>query len=339
MMKTTKKLTVAVIMLLLANASYGQWTNLSTARLSVTNATQNLGVGTSWPQERLDIYGSGDNIQLRNYSETEAGLIMRDHDNQTTEFGKLLWNSGGDNEFDFYINDASTPKMTLNKDGDLGIGITAPQERLQVNGNAKIGDQWGNNVSLGAVTSSANFVSKYVGFNLSHDGTNWSVYNNSVNGASGILTKNTGKLLFVSVPTNVGTISDNTIAIDYSVMSIYQSSTEGRVVMGTANRDANLYVNGIAKAHRIEVLATVWSDFVFDDQYHLPSLMEVEEYIQKNNHLPDVPSEKEVMKKGIDLGEMDAILLQKIEELTLYTIEQQKIIDHLKNEVDELKVK
>jgi hypothetical protein len=80
-----------------------------------------------------------------------------------------------------------------------------------------------------------------------------------------------------------------------------------------------------------------WPDFVFEDNYTLPSLMEVEQFITTNKHLPNVPSAEEVETEGIDLGEMDKILLQKIEELTLYTIEQQKQIELLKKELELLK--
>lgn len=78
-------------------------------------------------------------------------------------------------------------------------------------------------------------------------------------------------------------------------------------------------------------------DFVFEEDYNLRSLTEVEAYITQNKHLPNVPSAAEVEKDGLDLGEMDKILLQKIEELTLYTIEQQKQIEALKKELETLK--
>ena len=73
-----------------------------------------------------------------------------------------------------------------------------------------------------------------------------------------------------------------------------------------------------------------WSDFVFDKDYSLMSLSKVEDYIRTNKHLPEIPSAGEVAKDGIDVASMDAKLLQKIEELTLYVIQQQKEIDELK---------
>ena len=75
-----------------------------------------------------------------------------------------------------------------------------------------------------------------------------------------------------------------------------------------------------------------WSDFVFFKDYKLPTLKEVENHIKEKGHLKDIPSAKEVEKNGFFLGEMDAKLLQKIEELTLYTIEQEKKIKAFEKE-------
>jgi hypothetical protein len=73
-----------------------------------------------------------------------------------------------------------------------------------------------------------------------------------------------------------------------------------------------------------------WADFVFKDDYKLAGLYEVENFIKENKHLPGIPSEADVKRDGIDVAEMDARLLQKIEELTLYIIKLQKEVDVLK---------
>lgn len=75
---------------------------------------------------------------------------------------------------------------------------------------------------------------------------------------------------------------------------------------------------------------TNWSDFVFNKDYKLMDIYELEKFVKKNHHLPNIPSAKEVYRDGIDLGEMNARLLEKIEELTLYMVKQQKEIDALK---------
>ena len=78
---------------------------------------------------------------------------------------------------------------------------------------------------------------------------------------------------------------------------------------------------------------TFWADFVFDKNYKLRTLSEVSEYIKLNKHLPDVPSTADVNKDGIDLAQTQAILLQKVEELTLYVIEQNKKIERLNRKI------
>ncbi|ACU62080.1 hypothetical protein [Chitinophaga pinensis] len=99
----------------------------------------------------------------------------------------------------------------------------------------------------------------------------------------------------------------------------------GSLGIGTrATGQYKLAVNGDFKSKRVKVEQANWADFVFEPEYQLPSLAEVETYIKANKHLPDVPSAKEVTKEGVDLGEMNKILLQKIEELTLHLIEQEK---------------
>lgn len=80
-----------------------------------------------------------------------------------------------------------------------------------------------------------------------------------------------------------------------------------------------------------------WSDFVFDKNYNLPTIHEVDDFIQKNNHLPDVPTAKQVAEEGYSQHDMNQILLKKIEELTLYTIQQQKEIELLKAQLQESK--
>lgn len=80
-----------------------------------------------------------------------------------------------------------------------------------------------------------------------------------------------------------------------------------------------------------------WPDFVFEKEYNLPSLTEVESFIKENKHLPNIPSEVEVQEKGINVEEITVKLLQKIEELTLYMIELKKENEFLKAEINSLK--
>lgn len=100
--------------------------------------------------------------------------------------------------------------------------------------------------------------------------------------------------------------------------------------------DALLQVAGKISAQQIVVHLAEWSDDVFDDDYALMPLGELEAYVQRERHLPEVPSEDEVLAHGSDLAQTNAILLRKIEELTLHTIAQQKQIDELERRIDAL---
>jgi hypothetical protein len=107
-----------------------------------------------------------------------------------------------------------------------------------------------------------------------------------------------------------------------------------RIQSNHAHANAPYQFDGkIACKELVIVDPTKWADFVFEKNYKLLPLAEVEKYINENKHLPSVPSEKEVKENGINTAEMDAILLQKIEELTLYIMQQQKDIDALKKEI------
>jgi hypothetical protein len=98
-----------------------------------------------------------------------------------------------------------------------------------------------------------------------------------------------------------------------------------------------LAVEGIIYSKKVKVTQTAWADYVFHPGYKLPTLKEVEQFIEKNKHLPGVPTAAEVEKSGLDLGENQATLLKKVEELTLYMIELNKKVEKLSEENEALK--
>jgi len=124
-----------------------------------------------------------------------------------------------------------------------------------------------------------------------------------------------------------------------------QNANTGVVVIGTMPTtlptDANLKlaVNGNIYSQKLVVTATGWADYVFNPGYKLTPLKELAAYVDKNKHLPDVPTAESVTKNGIDVADNQVVLLKKIEELTLYLIQQQKEIDALKKEVRQSKAK
>ncbi len=122
------------------------------------------------------------------------------------------------------------------------------------------------------------------------------------------------------------------------VLAPWAQESEANLIGGMRmDKLGNVEFHGSVKATRLLVEAKWWSDFVFDKNYKLIDLLTLERFIQENKHLPDVPSEKEVLENGIDVTNMQAIQQQKIEELTLYIIQLKKELDLLKIEIDSLK--
>lgn len=116
-------------------------------------------------------------------------------------------------------------------------------------------------------------------------------------------------------------------------------SVNGNVGIGTSGSNGyRLAVNGNALFTKIIVKEySAWPDYVFNNTYKLPSLKYTEDFIKKHSHLPDIPSAEKVKSEGLDLASMQALLLRKVEELTLYAIEQNKKIKILQEEVNILK--
>ena len=107
----------------------------------------------------------------------------------------------------------------------------------------------------------------------------------------------------------------------------------GNVGIGTLSPGAyKLAVNGNIRSKEVTVETDNWPDFVFDKKYNLPSLKNVEAFISEHNHLPNIPSAKEIETNGLQLGDVQKKMMQKIEELTLYIIEQNKRIEKLEAE-------
>lgn len=114
------------------------------------------------------------------------------------------------------------------------------------------------------------------------------------------------------------------------------NGVNGYVGIGTASPQSKLAVNGTITAQEVEVTSSGWPDFVFAAGYRLRPLDEVEAYVKEHNHLPDMPSAAEVEENGVALGDMQARLLQKVEELTLYVIDLKKENETLKERVAQL---
>lgn len=113
----------------------------------------------------------------------------------------------------------------------------------------------------------------------------------------------------------------------------------GNVGIGTTDPHGyKLAVNGSAIAESVTIkLNGSWPDYVFKPAYHLPALASVKAYIDKNQHLPEMPSEQEVKDNGINLGEIVKVQTKKIEELTLYLIDKEKQLSDQQKQIEQLK--
>lgn len=124
---------------------------------------------------------------------------------------------------------------------------------------------------------------------------------------------------------------------DISTLNGDITTANGSVGIGTTNvSGARLTVKGKILASEVQIvdIGLIPADYVFKSDYKLMSLYDLEQYVRKNSHLPDVPSAQEMLTNGLNMSEMSNVLLKKVEELTLYTIDQAKQIQELKEIIE-----
>ena len=138
-------------------------------------------------------------------------------------------------------------------------------------------------------------------------------------------------------------VSGNTASTGIATNPLFSVSKDGNVNIGAASVPSTykLAVGGsiIAEKVKVKLQSAGWPDYVFNEEYPLLTLKEVEEFIRKNKHLPGVLSATEIQEQGLDLGEGQAVLLKKIEEMMLYIIELNKKVEELQAENERIKNK
>jgi hypothetical protein len=233
--------------------------------------------------------------------------------------------------------------MTIQKNGKIGLGVNVAMHNddgVTVGGALALYDA--NPASFRTIRGRTNTSGIVIWSNTGwHDGSGILMEANGTN--------TPGTMSFVTSPGGSGGNdafafwkANSSGAWTEKLMTVRK---DGKVGIGTnvtynMPGDYRLYVERGIMTERIRVAVPgtgQWSDFVFADDYQLMPLAEVEEYIKENKHLPEIPSAEQVVKEGIDLGAMDAKLLQKIEELTLHMIEQNKKIELQQKEIELLK--
>lgn len=223
-----------------------------------------------------------------------------------------------------------TEKMRIDPAGNIGINTTTPTDKLTIDmGSTRNGI---NLISDGdaAAYSDLKFSLKTTTNTTTTKPVMWvascrkdGYFSNDLTGAT---------LEFYALRKDNGFIAPLLLKSNGDViLAGAKAAANGNVGIGTLDtKGYKLAVAGSMIAERVKVkMQSAWPDYVFEKDYKLPSLQELEAYIQQHKHLPDVPVATEVAEKGLDLGEMNRVLLQKVEELTLHLIEQEKKIKAL----------
>ncbi|MBW4890146.1 hypothetical protein KXQ82_10485 [Mucilaginibacter sp. HMF5004] len=170
-----------------------------------------------------------------------------------------------------------------------------------------------------------------VGIGVTNPGTKFQVNSDNSNSwIAGVFGAGTGDKVVIGLLNGVATIgSHNNTLNAWSTLAL--NAEGGNVGIGTGDTHGyKLAVNGDIHTKKVVVDLLNWPDYVFQPSYNLKPLSEIKTYIDQNHHLPDMPSAEKIEKDGLDLGEMNKVLMKKVEELTLYMIDLQKQVDQLK---------
>ena len=323
-----------------------------------TNTNKKVGIGTTTPPALLTINGGQTNSSGITVKSGDVDLVFTE-DAGTNE-GKIQVFSGGDAST---IGTAPYRLLIQPEGGNVGIGTVNPGAKLYIQGGQlkvneaetgagelRVGAAWGYPGIYGESTTKplvlgSAFNNIYMNANvgigtetfdekLNVFGTG-KFFNNDgfvkicFNGAHGIIESDHAILInyYNGNDVVVGGITGNFEAVNNVYLATHLNNKVG---IGTTQLDAYsiLTVNGKITAKEIEVVQNM-PDYVFEKDYPLMSLKELEDSIYKNKHLPEVPSAEYFKNNGLQLGEMNALLLKKIEEQTLYIIGLNKRIDDL----------
>lgn len=318
-MKTARLLMGIFVMLAFVslNEAVGQWTTSGT---NIYNSnTGFVGIGNNAPAKLLYV---GKNmaeptITIRNFGGTGGATFQMIDDASGADWKFKATSTGGykirDNGFGLDVLTIEANSMAnaiyVDANGRVHLGTTtgAGTGRLHI-----VGD--GSYYPFIALNSNAGENSG-LSFEVAGAYRAWLYFNDA------------GSQLTINADAGGGYRSDLVIKSD------------GRVCIGTSTAATGYQLSIGGKAACTEVLVDAvvnWPDYVFTEDYNLMSLQELEQSIRQNNHLPGIPSAKEVGENGVMLGDMQKKLLEKIEQLTLYTIEQDKQITELQKKVETL---
>ena len=317
-----------------------------TNRMTLTNDGK-LGLGTHTPGEWLSVVGQDvsfysntttNTLSLgRNINEalkievqdTHAFIdLIQDSDNNSNHimhFRNLADGTSANNDIRFSTGNHA--RLSIKTNGDVGIGTSTPASKVHIRNGSSAGAphaysqltvEHSDNAMVAILTPSDK--TAYYGFADATDNYVGGLQYSHVNNQMGFRVNDK------ATPSMVINSNEN--------VGIGTTSPSEKLQV-----EGNILTNGEIYSSRVRVSQNPgnWPDYVFESDYNLTSLEEVERFIISNKHLPEVPSAKSVEKDGLDLGNMDATLLKKIEELTLHLIELNKTVKAQGKEIEQLK--
>jgi hypothetical protein len=253
--------------------------------------------------------------------------------------------------------------MRIASSGNVGIGTTSPGYILDVAGRMRM--QTGNGTAgtflmNGNNSTEAAFIGmlndNYVGL-FGSNGASWGLLMNTTNGNVGVGTSSPAAKMHIRVSgfdayqglaiTNANT-GGKTITINQGSLGKLNFTVPGVVDLMTMDfNNQNVGIGTTAPGYKLDVCGTIrakelrvesgWCDYVFEKNYKLKTIDELEQFINENKHLPGVAPASQVEKEGLKVAEMNKAMMEKIEELTLYVIQLSKENKKLQKEIDALK--
>jgi len=334
-----KKLILSLAIAMSSYCSYAQWAT-GTGTIYPATITDKVGIGTTSPGTALDVYGTirstTGGLQIGKFSiasnpllsigldrsEFSASAIINGWGNSsnpgisvgTTRTDGTAFSvvTGVTLDANYLPYAAGTSAFTVLGNGYVGVGTTTPGAPLEIrqSGDASVPLRL-----FGGSTSYTTNKTNMLAFMIS-DTQGSAKAAAAIQGISNNRDVTGGYLSFLT--------SNANIYDPNALIERMRIDPSGNVGIGTTLPDTKLAVKGTIHTQEVKVDMTGWNDYVFDKTYPLKSLSAVKSYIDENHHLPEIPSEAEVIKNGVNVGEMLKLQTKKIEELTLYLIDKDK---------------